>query len=81
VERDFSVAENGQMDSRQVLMTELPPAVQTTIDRVVGQGKVVRIDQIYEKRKGGPPFEVEAVVNGKSYAFLVGEKGAFLGKQ
>ena len=80
VERDFSVAESGQMDSRQVLMTELPPSVQTTIDRIVGQGKVVRIDQIYEKHKGGPPFEIESVVNGKPYFFLVGQKGAFLGK-
>jgi hypothetical protein len=79
VERDFSVKENGQMDSRQVLLTELPPSVLTTIDRVIGQGKVIRVDQIYEKRKGGPPFEVESIVNGKPYYFLVGQKGAFLG--
>jgi hypothetical protein len=79
VERDFTVKENGQMDSRQVLMTELPPSVQTTIDKVVGQGKVVRIDQVFEKVKGGPPFEVESVVNGKPYYFRVGQKGAFLG--
>jgi uncharacterized membrane protein YkoI len=79
VERDFSVAESGKMDSRQVLLTELPPSVLTTIDRIVGQGKVVRVDQVFEKAKGGPPFEVESIVNGKTYYFRVGQKGAFLG--
>jgi uncharacterized membrane protein YkoI len=80
VERDIEVAENGKVESRQVLLTEVPPAVQNTIQQTLGPAKLRSIDQVFEKKKGSA-FEVEAVKDGKTFAFSVGPKGAFLGME
>jgi len=78
-DREFSVTEAGKLDSRQVFLGELSPAVQSAIQRTVGQGKLLRIDQVFEMKKGGFPYEVESIVDGKPYDFSIGHKGAFLG--
>jgi len=79
VDRDFSVAANGRLDSRQVFLSEIPPPAQATIQRTIGNGTLVRIDLMFEKIRNVFPFEVEGVVNGKTLYFNVGPKGAFLG--
>ena len=77
-DREFSVAENGKLESRQVFLSELSPAVQKTIQQHIGDGKLLRIDQVFEK-KGAFSFEIEGVKDGKPFDFSVGPKGAFLG--
>lgn len=77
VERTFDVAENGSLESRQVFLTELSPAVQATIQQNLGKGTLVEIDQVFDGKKNA--FEVESTVNGKPYNFNVGPKGKFLG--
>jgi uncharacterized membrane protein YkoI len=81
VNRDIEVAENGKMESRQVFLAEVPPAVQNTIQQNLGPARLRSIDQVFEKKKGGSAFEVEAVKEGKTFVFSVGPKGAFLGME
>jgi hypothetical protein len=81
VNRDIEVAENGKVESRQVFLSEVPPAVQNTIQQTLGPAKLRSIDQVFEKKKGGSVFEVEAVKEGKTFVFSVGPKGAFLGME
>jgi hypothetical protein len=69
----------GKLDTRQVFLEELSPAAKATVQRIIGKGKLVRIDQTFEKKKGVIPFEVEGVVDGKPYDFSVGPNGRFLG--
>jgi len=78
-DREFTLTEAGKLDSRQVFLAELSPAVQSSIQRIIGQGRLLRIDQVFEMKKGGFPYEVESVVNGKPFDFTIGPKGAFLG--
>jgi uncharacterized membrane protein YkoI len=78
-DREFTVTEGGKLDSRQVFLGEIPAPAQATIQRTIGQGRLVRIDQVFEKKKNVFPYEVEAVVEGKAYDFSVGPKGLFLG--
>jgi len=78
-DRDFTVAEGGKLESRQVFLAELPPPAQSSVQRVIGAGKLLRIDQVFDKKKGVFPFEVESLVDGKPYDFSIGPKGAFLG--
>jgi uncharacterized membrane protein YkoI len=79
VDRDFTVADGGKLESRQVFLTEIPAPAQATIQRTMGAGKLLRIDQVFDKKKGVFPFEVEGLVDGKPYDFSVGPKGLFLG--
>jgi hypothetical protein len=78
-DRDFTVAEGGKLESRQVFLNELPPPAQTSVQRTIGAGKLLRIDQVFDKKKGVFPFEIESLVDGKPYDFSIGPKGAFLG--
>ena len=78
-DRDFTVTVSGKLDSRQVFLADLSPAVQSSIRRAIGKGKLLRIDEVFEMKKGGFPYEVESVVNGKPYDFTIGPKGTFLG--
>jgi uncharacterized membrane protein YkoI len=81
VERAITYEESGRMESRQVLLTEVPPPVQNTIKQSVGPGQVVGIEHVFEKKKGASSFEVEAAKDGKTFYFSVGPKGAFLGME
>jgi uncharacterized membrane protein YkoI len=77
--RDFSVAENGKLQSVQVFLSETPPEVQATIKEKVGGGKLERVDKSFEPRRGVLPYEIEARKDGKPFNFSVGPKGRFLG--
>jgi hypothetical protein len=78
-ERDIIVSVSGKLESVQVFLTELPPAVQNTIQEKMGAGKLIRIDRSYEARMGVLPYEVEARKDGKAFNFSVGPRGRFLG--
>ena len=78
-DHDFTVSDRGQLESRQYFLAELALGAQSTITRIIGTGKLLRIDEVFEKRKGGFPFEIESSVNGKPYNFSVGPNGKFLG--
>jgi uncharacterized membrane protein YkoI len=78
-ERDLSVAENGKLESKQVFLSELLPAAQKTIKEKIGDGKILRIDHVFEQKMGVLPYEVEGRKDGKPFNFSVGPKGRFLG--
>jgi uncharacterized membrane protein YkoI len=77
--RSFSVAADGKLESAQVFLSETSAAAQKTIRERIGEGTLVRIDEVFEKRNGVFPFEVEARKNGKPFNFSVGPRGRFLG--
>jgi hypothetical protein len=77
--RDFSVAENGRLQSVQVFLAETPAEVQATINEKIGTGKLLRVDKSFDARRGVLPYEVEARKDGKPFNFSVGPKGRFLG--
>lgn len=77
--RDFSVAENGKLQSTQVFLSETPAEVQSAIKEKVGSGKLVRVDKSFEVRRGVSPYEIEALKDGKPFNFSVGPRGRFLG--
>ena len=77
--RDFSVAENGKLQSVQVFLSETPPEVQATIKEKIGNGKLERVDKSFEPRRGVLPYEIEGRKGGKPFNFSVGPKGRFLG--
>lgn len=78
--RNFTIAEDGKLDSREVNLAETPVLVQATIKEQLGTGKILRIDRSFlEKDTGVFPYEVQAEKNGKPFDFSVGPKGKFLG--
>jgi uncharacterized membrane protein YkoI len=76
-ERDFTLAADGTLVSREVLLSETPAVVQDTITKTIGDGKVTEIDQSYDNRR--PHYEVEGEKDGQSINFTVGPKGKLLG--
>jgi len=76
---DFSVAANGKLESREVISSELPAPARRTVKEKIGDGKILRIDEVFEKREGVFPFEIEGRKDGKPFNFSVGPKGRFLG--
>jgi hypothetical protein len=77
--REMVIAQDGKPETLQVLLKDLPEAVQKTINEKVAGGKVLRIDKSYTPRQGVQPFEVESTRDGKPFYFSVGPKGRFLG--
>lgn len=80
-ERDFTVAEGGKLERRQLFLEEIAPAAQASIKRIVSNGLILRIDQIFDRKKGGFRMEVESLIDGKRYDFSVGQNGLFLGAE
>jgi uncharacterized membrane protein YkoI len=77
--RDVIVSPSGKLESIQVLLTEIPPEAQKTIQDKIGNGKIIRIDQSFTHRQGVYPYEVEARKDGKPFNFAVGPRGRFFG--
>jgi len=77
--REFSVADDGKLESREVFISELPGPAAATVKEKVGDGKILRIDEVFTKRAGVFPYEVEGRKEGKAFNFSVGPKGRFLG--
>ncbi len=78
-DREFSVAADGKLESTQGFLSELPPPALKTVKEKIGDGKILRLDEVFEKRGGVFPFEVEGRKDGKPFNFSVGPKGRFLG--
>ena len=78
-DRDFSVAANGRLASQEVFLSELPAPARKTVKEKIGDGKILRIDEVFEKREGVFPFEVAGRKDGQPFNFSVGPKGRFLG--
>jgi hypothetical protein len=77
--RDLSVAPNGKLESVHLFLSELPPEAQaTTLDKI-GNGRIGRIDKVFERKEGVLPFEIEGSKDGRPFNFSVGPKGEFLG--
>ena len=77
--RDFSVGENGKLQSVQVFLSEIPAEVQSAINEKIGNGKLLRVDKSFEPSHGVLPYEIEARKDGRPFNFSVGPKGRFLG--
>jgi len=77
VERTFDVDPTGKLESRQVLLEEIPGPAQATIKQQLGNATVSEIDEVFDGKR--PAFEVEATKDGKPFNFSVGPKGKFLG--
>ncbi len=78
--RDFTVAADGHLDSREVALANAPAPVRAAIAAQIGNGKVLSIEQSFvEKEAGVFPYQVTAEKDGKPFDFSVGPKGRFLG--
>ncbi len=78
-EWDFTVAENGTVLTREVLMENIPAPAQKTIREQIGTGHIIRIDRSSERESGVLPFVVQGRKNGAPFNFSVGPAGRFLG--
>ena len=76
-DRNLTFKEDGTLVSREVTLAEIPPAVQTTITKAIGSGKITEIDLVFD---GQHRYEVEGKKDGQEISFAVGPKGKILGK-
>jgi len=76
-EQDFTLSDDGILLSREMMLTETPGGVQKTIAQILGDGKVVRIDQWFDRAKHS--YDIEGQKDGKEFDFTVGPRGKFLG--
>jgi uncharacterized membrane protein YkoI len=74
--RSFTVGSGGELESVEVFMAELPPAVQQTIRKQVGGGSLEEINKSTEDDEVS--YDVEMTAGGKSRGFTVGSKGELL---
>jgi uncharacterized membrane protein YkoI len=79
-DRDFSVMENGRLESIEVFEADLPAPGRRTLSERVGDGKLVRIDKEFEDG-GGIMFHVQSRKDGKPFNFLIGPGGRFRGME
>jgi uncharacterized membrane protein YkoI len=78
VHRSLSVEAGGKLLSWQVLMSELPDAVQKTIQEQVGKGKLEEIDKTFDD--DGFTYDVTVKRrNGREYSFTVSAAGKLIG--
>jgi uncharacterized membrane protein YkoI len=76
--RDFSLSADGKLLTREVVISETPAAVQQTISRTLGKGKVVAIDLSFNEPDNTVPYEIEGSKDGKPFYFLVSPTGDLL---
>ncbi len=63
----------------KVLLKDCPEAVQKTIKKEAGSGKIVEIEK--EREHGKVIYEAEVVIDGKEYELTVGEDGTLIEKE
>lgn len=78
-DRDLSVSPDGRLLSEQIFLFEIPPLAARTIRERIGDGRILRIDHVFERNLGVFPYEVDGRKDGKPFNFSVGLKGRFLG--
>lgn len=62
-----------------VTLEQTPAAVQTTLTKQIGAGKLAGIDK--ETMDGKTAYEADAIIDGKEYEINVAEDGTLLGKK
>lgn len=78
VQRSFTVEAAGKLLSWQMLMPELPDAVQKTIQTQLGKGKLEEIDKTFDEE--GFIYDVTVKRrNGREYSFTVSAAGKLIG--
>lgn len=77
--RELVVAADGKLESMELSIAEVTGQARKTIEEKVGNGKLVRVEKIFEQKQGVMPYEVEARKDGKLIRFSVGPRGRFLG--
>jgi hypothetical protein len=73
---DFTVSDQGELVSCEVILNELPPTVQATITQTIGDGTITRIDRMSDKP---PYFAIEGQKDGQPFNFSVGRDGKLMG--
>jgi uncharacterized membrane protein YkoI len=76
--REMTIAEDGKLESIEVFASELPPLGRRVLHGKVGNGRLVRIDKVFDE-KNEYLFEVESVKDGKPFNFKIGAGGRFRG--
>jgi uncharacterized membrane protein YkoI len=77
IQRSLAVEAGGKLTSWQVLMSELPDAVQKTVQVQVGKGKLEEIDKTFDE--DGFTYDVTVKRrNGREYSFTVSAAGKLI---
>jgi hypothetical protein len=71
--------EDDEAGETQVKFTDLPAAVQATINRESGNASIDTVDK--EPHNGHPVFEADSKIDGKNYEIKVAEDGTLLSKR
>ncbi|MGA3284294.1 MAG: PepSY-like domain-containing protein [Verrucomicrobiota bacterium] len=76
-ERDFTLDEDGTLVSMKVALSEMPVAVQKTINSQLGEGKLKSVNKIYDA--DGTTYDVEMMTNkGREKDFTVATDGTLV---
>jgi uncharacterized membrane protein YkoI len=75
---EFSVSQDGKLESVQVFPEELPAVGQRTLRQRIAGGKLSRIDKEFDENDQFM-YHVEARKNGKPFHFMIGPGGRFRG--
>ena len=63
----------------KVQLKDCPEAVQKTIKKEAGDGKIVEVEK--EREHGKTVYEAEVIIDGQEYELTVAEDGELLGKE
>ncbi|EEF60391.1 PepSY-like domain-containing protein [Pedosphaera parvula] len=76
--RDMTIAGDGKLETIEAFASDLPPLGRKVLHGKVGNGKLVRIDKVFDE-KGEYVYEVESLKDGKAFNFKIGAGGRFRG--
>jgi uncharacterized membrane protein YkoI len=77
---EFSVSQDGKLESVRIFPEELPPLGQLTLRQRIAGGKLSRIDKEFDEDNKFM-YHVEARKNGKPFDFMIGPGGRFRGME
>ncbi|HEY3915452.1 MAG TPA: hypothetical protein VGN61_13265 [Verrucomicrobiae bacterium] len=77
---EFSVSQDGKLESVEVFPEELPAVGQRTLRQRIAGGKLSRIDKEFDEDNKFM-YHVEARKNGKPFDFMIGPGGRFRGME
>jgi uncharacterized membrane protein YkoI len=71
--------QEGEQNEIKVQLKDCPEAVQKTIKKEAGDGKIVEVEK--EREDGTVVYEAEVIIDGQEYEITVAEDGKLLGKE
>jgi len=80
-ERNFTIADDGTLESEEVSLADLPPAVQAAINAQLGQGKLDGIDETFD---GGASTGYGATMTtstGQKRDFTISDQGTLVSRE